>query len=69
VYDVRVVEQLKDFGKLGARKFSDEMWQEYQKYKAKIDAVTPPMSLRDKDRYLWGKSVYEQALREVGASP
>jgi hypothetical protein len=66
VYDVRVVEQLNDFRKLGYMIFSDNMWKEYLRYTKAVDDNAPNgLSLRDKDRYFWGKSLHEQCLKEI----
>lgn len=72
VYDVRVCEQLKINNKvninygyinnLGAEK----VWEEYTKYRNAVrEAVTEVNSLRDKDRYLWGKSAAEQLKKNI----
>jgi hypothetical protein len=66
VYDVRVVGQLKDFDRLAALPFSDRMWNEYLRYKRAVEESTPnDLSLRDKDRWSWGKSLYEQCASEI----
>jgi len=66
VYDIRVVGQLKDFGRLASLPFSDRMWNEYLRYKKAVEASTPDdLSLRDKDRWSWGKSLYEQCAAEI----
>ena len=60
VYDVRVSQQLKDFHKLGQWGFSDRLWKEYQGYLRAVTSAAPKkLSLRDKDRYLWGRSFFE----------
>jgi hypothetical protein len=64
VYDVRVCNMLqidcKDFS------FSDKCWQEYEKYKNAVCKNTPSkLNLRDKDRWLWGKSFWEDAKRDA----
>jgi hypothetical protein len=60
VYDVRVCQQLRDFEKLAQLQFSDRLWEEYQRYLSAVDAEAPnEFSLRDKDRYLWGRSFFE----------
>ena len=60
VYDVRAREQLaiKDFA---GRK--NEIKQYFEEFLPKVVAITEAETLRDKDRYLWGKSSYE-SLRE-----
>jgi hypothetical protein len=72
VYDGRVCEQLRnlhlgDFDKLSNMKFLDDLWDGYQRFlKAVKDAVPWVHNLRDKDRYLWGKSFYEGCEKELG---
>ena len=66
VYDVRVCEQLGRFKKLGNKTDIETIWAGYREY---LDAVQSAslsgLSLRDKDRYLWGKSVAEQLALDV----
>lgn len=67
VYDIRVCEQLRDFEKLRHRRFSDGLWNDYQKFLNAVKAKAPEeLSLRDKDRYLWGRSFYEGIERDLG---
>jgi hypothetical protein len=56
VYDIRVRDQLniKDFA---GRKDQIELY--FKEYLPKVAAITEAKALRDKDRYLWGKSAYE----------
>jgi hypothetical protein len=66
VYDARVVDQLQEFNDIISMPFSERMWQEYLNYKQAVENNTPVgLSLRDKDRYLWGKSLYTQCVREI----
>lgn len=37
----------------------------YSKYITAVGKAAPGLSLRDKDRSLWGKSFYEQLSREI----
>jgi hypothetical protein len=68
VYDERVCEALPSFKKLGDRRCDDAMWNEYLEFKHAVESCTPPdLCLRDKDRYLFGKSFYEQARKDAGA--
>jgi hypothetical protein len=61
VYDIRVRDQLniKDFA---CRKNQIELY--FKEYLPKVTAIAEAKTIRDKDRYLWGKSAYEdlQAL-------
>jgi hypothetical protein len=56
VYDVRVRDQLnvQDFA---GRKNQIELY--FKEYLPKVAAIPEAKALRDKDRYLWGKSAYE----------
>ena len=68
VYDKRVCEQLRNFRRLADQKFSSGLWHNYQLFLEAVKAVTPgQLTLRDKDRYLWGKSFYEEAEKELNA--
>jgi hypothetical protein len=65
VYDVRVCNALqipcKDY-----LRFSDKCWKEYEAYKAAVCGGAPSnLSLRNKDRFLWGKSFWEDAKRNA----
>jgi hypothetical protein len=66
VYDMRVCEQLNEFNELSGRKFSPQLWEGYQRFLEKVKLAGPPeLSLRDKDRYLWGCSFYEGVLSDL----
>ena len=66
VYDVRVCNELDDFHKLDWWIFSDKLWDEYVRFVEAVRAKTPQnLSLRDKDRYLWGRSFFEQAQADA----
>ena len=66
VYDVRVCDVLGDFHKLKHRKFSPKLWDCYEEFVDKVRAATPQEpSLRDKDRYLWGRSFFEQTQADA----
>jgi len=63
VYDVRVCEVLGDFRYLKNRTQFDGVWEDYSAYVARVRSEAAHLSLlRDKDRYLWGKS-FAQGLR------
>ncbi len=65
VYDIRVCDSLKRFHNLADRKFSDSLWEEYCAFKAAVERETPShLSLRNKDRYLWGKSFFEESKKK-----
>ena len=64
VYDQRVCKQAR-IPYQPSRKFGDELWKEYQRLKAGVTNAAPAnLCLRDKDRYLFGKSVREDAERD-----
>lgn len=65
VYDVRVCDSLKRFHNLSHRGFSDSLWEQYSAFKAAVESKSPAhLSLRNKDRYLWGKSFYEESRKQ-----
>ena len=60
VYDVRVCDMLKNFHKLKNKIKFDKIWEGYEEFKEAVAAAVPEeVNLRDKDRYLWGKSFCE----------
>jgi hypothetical protein len=64
VYDYRVCEALnfpyKDMS------FSDDCWSEYERYKSEVSSNTPSsLTLRDRDRWLWGKSFWEGVVADA----
>jgi hypothetical protein len=66
VYDVRVRGILNDNLDLESITNFDNLWAGYQRYKAKVEEVAPKsLSLRDKDRYLWGKSFHGQLTTDI----
>jgi hypothetical protein len=66
VYDVRVCDTLADFHSLNNHTNSERRWKEYQRYKIAVKARAPAgLSLRDKDRWLWGKSFAAQLEANV----
>src|SRR3989442_860873 len=59
VYDIRVCAALGDFQWVQNRTHYDDLWDGYSKYIAAVKRASPAaLSLRDKDRWLWGKSFY-----------
>jgi hypothetical protein len=61
VYDVRVCEELGDFGWVGTRRSPADVWTGYQACLAAVIAATPSeLCLRDRDGYLWGRSAAKQ---------
>lgn len=65
VYDVRVCNSIDGFRQLRSQSYSVDLWNQYLSFKEAVARKTPKaLSLRDKDRYLWGKSVHEQIAIE-----
>jgi len=65
VYDIRVCRVLnltyRDY-----LTYSENCWVEYERYKREVYNNTPStLSLRDRDRYLWGKSFYHDAAMDA----
>ena len=68
IYDVRVCRVVGNFGRLGQRRWSDETWREYQDFVEAVKAATPQgLSLRDCDRWLWGKDKQDTLRTELSA--
>jgi hypothetical protein len=70
VYDYRVC---KEFGlqkDLSQRVFSDVLWSEYELFRGSVEAATPShLSLRDKDRFLTGRSFRKEVERDCQSWP
>jgi hypothetical protein len=70
VYDARVCDELTEFQGLGEKSFSNGMWEQYQHFKKAVEESTPSeLCLRHKDRYLWGKSFYNAAVKASADAP
>jgi hypothetical protein len=68
LYDYRVRDQIEGFPKLSGSNF-DKLWDGYQQYIANVSRLAPSgLSLRDKDRYLYGKSNAAQLRKEIQRS-
>ncbi len=68
VYDYRVRDQIKDFPKLSTRNF-EKLWDHYEEYRVRVSKLIPMgLSLRDKDRYLYGKSNALQLKNDIRRS-
>lgn len=72
VYDVRVCDVLREQGRGSFHRLSNPnlsfegVWRGYEEYKRRVEESAPKeLSLRDKDRYLWGKSFYEQLKKDI----
>ena len=61
VYDVRVCDALDDFRALGWTNDFESLWAGYVRFVAAVRAAAPEaFSLRDKDRWLWGRDFRRQ---------
>lgn len=66
VYDMRVCEALRGFHSLADVDEFDDLWAQYCKFCSGVKLTAPrDLSLRDHDRWLWGKSFAEQLARDV----
>lgn len=69
VYDVRVCDALRDFADAQYKARFDDLWTRYSDYVRGVSAaVDGALSLRDKDRFLWGKSFVAQLERDIHES-
>jgi hypothetical protein len=69
VYDIRVCDALHDFHQLGDRQWSPIVWGEYRRFIDAVRAAAPEgLSLRDCDRWLWGKDKQATLRSELGES-
>jgi hypothetical protein len=66
IYDVRVCETLINFKGLDNTTNFEKLWLGYKDYIESVRKYEPKnLSLRDKDRFLWGKSFYEQLNKDL----
>lgn len=66
LYDVRVREQVGDFRDLDNLADFENLWRRYQEFKGAVERTAPSeLSLRDKDRWLWGKSFFDQLQSDI----
>lgn len=66
IYDYRVCDMLGDCHKLTNITSFEKLWLGYNDFKEKVESKCPSgLSLRDKDRYLWGKSFYEDLTKDI----
>ena len=71
VYDYRVCEMLEskklgEFHYLKGVVFSERMWNGYLDFKSAVAKATPKaLSVRDRDRYLWGESAALQLVEDI----
>jgi len=66
IYDIRVCEMIGDFQDIQNKTKFESIWEGYKKYiEAVKNAVSIDISLRDKDRFLWGKSLHYQLINDI----
>ncbi len=66
VYDVRVCEMLQAFKEVQHKSHFDDVWCGYEKYiQAVAHEANEHAALRDKDRWLWGKSFAAQLESDI----
>jgi len=66
VYDKRVCDILGMDYNLQYRRKMNSIWDEYREYQEKVQRSAPHhLSLRDKDRHLWGKSFYGDLKEKI----
>jgi hypothetical protein len=66
VYDVRVCNELSCHQTLHASGSFKQLWEGYVKFREAVRELEPKeLSLRDKDRMLWGRSVWRQLERDI----
>ncbi len=66
VYDVRVCEQLGSHERLGDLTDFDRIWPGYEAFREEVEKRGEAgLSLRDRDRWLWGISAAEQLERDI----
>ena len=66
IYDVRVCEALGSFSELGCMSKFEKLWPRYLEFLQAVKQAAPEeLTLRDKDRYLWGKSFSNQLVDDI----
>ncbi|MEK3984261.1 hypothetical protein MHB77_12765 [Paenibacillus sp. FSL K6-3166] len=66
VYDIRVCDELNDCHKLKNLSSFESIWSGYEAYIQMVKSATPEdLSLRDKDRFLWGRSFSRQLEYDI----
>jgi hypothetical protein len=69
VYDIRVCDVLGDFKDAQYKTNFSTLWERYEAYVIAVkEAVPGCSSLRDKDRFLWGKSFATQLQTDIQSS-
>jgi hypothetical protein len=66
VYDIRVCNELGGFQDLANITNFERLWSKYKLFCESVKHAAPDgLSLRDKDRYLWGKSFSRQLQQDI----
>jgi len=66
VYDIRACEQLGCVHQLAHCMKFERLWSTYEQFCDAVDAAGPDgLSLREKDRYLWGRSSASQLEQDI----
>lgn len=66
IFDRRVCNTLAGFHNLKNLVNFENLWRGYVEFKRKVKELPPEgLPLRQKDRYLWGKSFYEQLTKDI----
>ena len=66
VYDQRVCSSLGRFAHLSELTSFDALWDGYQEFLCAVRQATPGgLTLRERDRYLWGKAFHEQLSTDL----
>jgi len=66
VYDYRVCDTLGGYRNLTNLSNIDKLWEGYAAFKSAVISNSPAgLSLRDRDRYLWGKSFRDQLTTDI----
>jgi len=66
IYDVRVCNVLGNYHKVQTKKPFDDLWRGYEEFLDAVKKAAPEgLSLRDKDRYLWGKSFANDLVEDI----
>ena len=62
----RICDQLGGFDNLANSTLLNQVWEGYLEFRRAVEKAAPEdLSLRDKDRFLWGKSFCERLERDV----
>jgi hypothetical protein len=65
IYDYRAAEQIQDNSKLGMKTDFEVLWHGYLNFKERVEKMGIGKTLREKDRYLFGKSRMEDLKRDI----